>query len=413
MRRIAMLLVFASAGCAAGSGGDETSAPRDVPGDLAAEGALAGDDDGDAPGTPDVPATPVGPVASVSARDGHTCAIDTAGVPWCFGAGSRSQLGDGGITSRPTPSPAVLFEGKAAAIAPGGSHTCALREDGAVLCWGDGTRGQVGIGAAAAGTVAAPAEVTALGTGGVRAVASGLDHACAVKADGTLWCWGANDAGALGDGSYTDRSEPVQVLASVSSVSAGFRHTCAVTVGAAQCWGANDHGELGDGTTIGRAAPGAVGKLSGEVVAAGAGGAHTCVIRSGGALACWGSNDHGQLGTGERSDSPNPDPKAVPGMDAGVESVAAGGAHTCAIKTGALWCWGSGLLGQVGDGTQADRFSPAQVTGVPGPVTAVAAGRDHTCAIGAGGRLWCWGDGGRGQLGRGSTAGSGLPVQVP
>ena len=132
-------------------------------------------------------------------------------------------------------------------------------------------------------------------------------------------------------------------------------------------------------------------------VSAGAG--HTCAVASGGVW-CWGDDASGQLGDGTTTSRSTPAP--VAGLPAGATGVSAGADHTCAVASGEAWCWGNGSLGQLGDGTTTSRSTPAVVPGLPLGVTQVAAGLGHTCAV-ASGEVWCWGDNRRGQLGDGTT----------
>ena len=135
------------------------------------------------------------------------------------------------------------------------------------------------------------------------------DRVCALKTDGTLWCWGDNWAGALGDGTTTQRSTPVQVTAlenSVASVKAGYYHTCAVkTDGSLWCWGGNEKGQLGAGDTISRSTPVRIGPAEGWTAVA-TGAEHTCATRADGSLWCWGEGADGQLGTGDTTRHPEP-----------------------------------------------------------------------------------------------------------
>ena len=239
-------------------------------------------------------------------------------------------------------------------------------------------------------------------------VAPGDQHTCATRANGTLWCWGDNAYGDLGIGNQTgqDRPRPVTTPAAGgwANVTAGGDHTCAIRSGGTLwCWGDNAYGELGIGNQTGQDRPRPVTTpAAGGWASVTAGGDHTCAIRSGGTLWCWGDNAYGELGIGNQTGQDRPRPVTTPAAG-GWASVTAGGTHTCAIRSdGTLWCWGRNETGQLGIGNQNNQNLPRQVTTpAPGGWASVTAGGDYTCATRTGGTLWCWGFGDYGQLGTG------------
>jgi hypothetical protein len=223
-------------------------------------------------------------------------------------------------------------------------------------------------------------------------------HTCAIKQDGSLWCWGRNLRGQVGDGTNTDRNIPVQIMSSgVSSISLGSMHTCAIKQdGSLWCWGDNDYGQRGDGIVGSKNFP--VQIIPSGVLSVSLGSIHTCAIKQDGSLWCWGSNSYGQLGDGTYTSRTTP----VQIVPSGVKAVSLGYYHTCVIKQdSSLWCWGRDNYGN-------GITTPIQV--IPSGVSSVSSGSYHTCAVKIDGSLWCWGDNSYGQLGNGTYSASSTPV---
>jgi alpha-tubulin suppressor-like RCC1 family protein len=241
--------------------------------------------------------------------------------------------------------------------------------------------------------VLSPVRVTALGSS-VAQVTAGFLHTCARRADATVWCWGENFAGQLGDGTTSSRAMPVQVaglVGAVAEVSAGGGHSCArQTDGTLWCWGFNVTGQLGDGTATDRLTPIQVSALGTTVTEVSAGAEHTCARRTGSTLWCWGRNHFGQVGDGTFADRAAP--VQVAALEASVAQSSAGYSHTCARKTdGTLWCWGANFSGQLGDGTETERLIPVEVATLGAAVAEVSAGGSHSCARKSDHSVWCWG----------------------
>ncbi len=351
-------------------------------------------------------------VSAIAAGDEYTCALMTGGGVRCWGINGFGQLGDGTRADRVTPVDVSGVASGVCAIAAGHGHTCALMAGGGVKCWGYNYYGQLGDSTRA--DRATPVDVSGLASG-VRAVAAGLYHTCALTTVGGVKCWGDNDFGQLGDNTTINRSTPVAVsgLASgVRAVAAGLYHTCALTTGGGvKCWGSNYYGQLGDGTTINRATLVDVSGLASGVRAVAVGRDHTCALTMGGGVKCWGYNGFGQLGDGTTTDHATP--VAVSGLASGVSALAAGDGHTCALTTDSrVKCWGYNYSNQLGDGTTTNRAVPVDVSGLASGVSAIAAGYSHTCALTADGGVKCWGNNGFGQLGDGTTTDRATPVDV-
>jgi alpha-tubulin suppressor-like RCC1 family protein len=231
----------------------------------------------------------------ITAGESHTCALSAQGEVRCWGENASGQLGRRTLVARPYAAPVRRLQ-NAAEISAGGRHTCAVTTEGQVECWGANDWGQLGSGSQRAR--AEPARVTGL-AGEAVDVTSGDNHACALMSTGEIACWGANDRGQLGIAARTASSKPARVpglAGGAASVTSGDNHTCALMrTGRIRCWGANDSGQLGAGTFRPRLQPvTVVGPKNAAAVSAG--GDHTCLRTDSGSLACWGWNHWGQLG---------------------------------------------------------------------------------------------------------------------
>ncbi len=310
-------------------------------------------------------------------------------------------------------------------LSNGFDHRCVVRVDGTTWCWGKGSTYQLGTGSSAGSTT--PQAVQGLGLGVVELTA-GYRHTCARKSDGSLWCWGSNLYGRLGDGTFTLRTAPTQVASlgfDVAQVRATSDHTCAVkTSGSVWCWGRNHLGQLGapsahtcstswgtyDCSPDPLEVAGVQGAIRVEV------GKHfTCAIKTDGTTWCWGRNNHGILGIGNYSSQSAPVQALLP---AGTKDIALGDNHACALnKNGTVWCWGKNDVGEIGDNQvgsdgAGNVTAPIQVASLPSQAIAIDAGENHSCAILVDGSLWCWGGNERGQLGVGDTHNRLVPVAV-
>ena len=301
---------------------------------------------------------------------------------------------------------AVNFPLDRGSIAAGGRHSCILDEAGKVLCWGNNERGQLGDGTFDARAV--PAAVT--GDFTLASISAGVWHTCGVSRDGDAFCWGSNDAGQLGDGTTSPRAAPVRVSGSATfrQVRAGSSHSCALTrAGVVFCWGSNAVGQLGDGSRATRTTPVAV-SLGMAVGAIAVGRSHSCALTLDGTAWCWGQNDAGQLGDGSTAQRSI---AVAVATDQRFVSIATGNSHTCAVSTtGSAWCWGRNNFGQLG--VSGEAFSAPQAVEGGVPFATVTAGQVHSCARARDGRAFCWGRNTYGQLGDGTTVDRARPVAV-
>lgn len=285
-------------------------------------------------------------------------------------------------------------------VSAGAFHTCALRADSRILCWGLNTAGEVGIGRPGTGSDRG----FVLNSDNSIRVEVGGEHSCSVDPEGGLSCWGYNGYGQLGDASTKQRWLPTRVArlkGAVAEISLGTYHTCAVDSSAhTYCWGRNTSGQIGDGSTENALIPKRIADLPATVAIA-AGARHTCALLHDGKVLCWGEGTYGQLGNGSFTSSALPiEVKAVENA----VSVVAGDAHTCALtQERTVICWGANSFQELGNTDRADRNSPVVVHGVTG-VRVLSAGGKHTCALKETGRVMCWGRDSVGQLGSGPAA---------
>lgn len=306
------------------------------------------------------------------------------------------------LSASQSDSATISADSRYTAIAAGVTHAIALKSDGSLWAWGNNDHGQLGDGST--NRSLAPKRI---GTGFYSAIAAGGYHTVALKSDGSLWAWGSNAYGQLGDGVTTDSFVPKQIgTGSYTAISAGGVHTIALkSDGSLWAWGSNASGRLGDGSTTDSLVPKQIG--TGSYAAIAAGGGHTIALKSDGSLWAWGSNDSGQLGDGSTSSSLLPKQIGTGSYTA----ITAGMIHTFALKSdGSLWAWGSNFYGQFGDGAITDSLLPKQIG--TGSYSMIAAGVTHTIALRPGGSLWAWGRNNSGQLGYATTTGSYVPKQI-
>lgn len=292
-------------------------------------------------------------------------------------------------------------------ISAGTYLTLALKSDGTVWSWGMNDYGQLGNGT----NYAEGAIYKVQGLDNVVSVAAGSYHGLALKNDGTVWSWGGNNYGQLGDGTTTNRYIPVQVqnLNNVIEIAAGQYYSIALkSDGTVWAWGLNNYGVLGDGTSTSRYTPVQVHNLS-NVIAISAGDSHNLALRSNGTVWAWGNNNGGVLGDGTTQNRYIP--IQVKNLN-GVLSIAAGSRHSMALKSDeTVWTWGYNNYGQLGNGTSTDSYTPLQVQNISNAVS-IDAGYDHSMALKSDGTVWSWGDNSSGQLGDNTYAIRHLPVQV-
>jgi alpha-tubulin suppressor-like RCC1 family protein len=302
---------------------------------------------------------------SITSGSEHTCALTPAGAAYCWGANTGGQLGNGGFFSSTAPV-AVALGISFASISAGYAHTCGVENvTGVGYCWGMNGNGQLGDGTTAFRNT--PVQVS----GGItftKISSSGYLHSCGLgrapsDTEDKVYCWGTGSS----TGNNSINVTPVLVTSPLSftDIAAGARHTCAMTgSGTVYCWGDNLGGQLGDGSFSTRFSP--TTPVPGTYQMVSAGDRHSCGLQAGGAAYCWGTNTYGQLGNGG-SYSPSLVPVAVTG-GISFTTISAGPNQTCGTSTtGAGYCWGLRGYGTLGDGYMAYNITPIQVPGLAGP----------------------------------------------
>ena len=349
----------------------------------------------------------------------HSVLIETDGTAETWGYNGHGQLGDGTSISHYVPVSVNALKGTTIkSVSAGWGHTLALATDGSVWAWGYNIYGQLGNNNTSNSST--PVQVSGLSGKTITAVAGGLGHSLALDSDGNVWTWGANYSGQLGDGS-TDRSGiPVKVSDlsgnTIIAIAAGYDHSLALdTNGNVWTWGYNNTGQLGNNSTTGSNLPVQVTYLSGKTITAiAAGSHHSLALASDGTVWAWGGNFKGQLGIGNTINSSIPvQVSALSGNT--ITAIAAGAGHNLALNNyGQVWAWGYNYNGQIGDGTANDRYSPVQISALSGKtISAIAAGSSHSLAMNITGQVWAWGNNSQGQVGDGTLSTRYTPVLVP
>jgi alpha-tubulin suppressor-like RCC1 family protein len=337
----------------------------------------------------------------ISASEAHTCGIRADTSLWCWGSNGNGELGDGSGFDQTTP---VEVSTGWATVTGGEVATCGIRLDGSLWCWGSGSSGELGLGPIHGQDFPTPQQV---GSDTDWLEIAGVSQSfCAVRAPGSLWCWGLNRYGELGLGDNKPRNHPVRVGqasrwtglsgSTGERVCAVMRHDSQLR-GTAWCWG------NGFGLAPVKAASGSRWR------AISVGWEHQCARRTDASIWCWGDNQHGELGNG--TTQPEASPTKVPGADDWV-SVTAGFDSTCGLESsGALSCWGRNEFGELGVGDQVDRLVPTRVA-TPTRWRAVSDNYLNACGIRSNGSGWCWGYNIWGELGDGTHQDANTPQRL-
>jgi alpha-tubulin suppressor-like RCC1 family protein len=291
-----------------------------------------------------------------------TLAIKTDGTLWAWGRNSYGQLGDNTITHRSSPVQTVAFGTNWRQVSTGLASSVAIKNDGTLWCWGDNASGELADNTSS--KKSSPIQTVSFGNNWLQA-SIGYSHVGAVKQDGTLWMWGRNSYGQLGDNTIIHRSSPVQTFAGGSNwkqVSCTDRNTAGIKKdGTLWIWGANAYGQLGDNTTIDKSSPVQTIGYSASWKQVSFGYAHVGALKTDGTLWCWGRNLNGQIGDNSIVSKSSPVQTVAFGIN--WKAIDCGNSHSAAIKNdGSLWLWGGNSSGTLADGTTTDRSSPIQST---------------------------------------------------
>ncbi len=359
--------------------------------------------------------------ASISGGQFHSLAIKSDNTVLAWGQAANGQIGNNSVT--PSPTPIAVQQDSSVVVKPivavsaGGFHSLALRDDGTMISWGDNFYGQLGIGQSgtANSKFVAVNVIPLTSTDRFSAIATGTTHSLALRTDGVVVSWGDGAKKQLGSNlaSSTVLNE-VTSTSNIVAIAAGIAHSLALKAdGTVLAWGDDEFGQLGDNATNTSSFTPVAVQGATNIVAIAAGGYHSLALKSDGTLLAWGSNFTGELGDGTDVDKFTP--VAVGGSNSNnIVAIAAGLNHSVALKKdGTVLTWGSDEFGQLGDGTPLeDKLTPVIISGATN-IVGIAAGGLHTLALKSDGTMLSWGKDDAGQLGNDAALGNqNSPVSV-
>ena len=362
-------------------------------------------------------------LSTMTASWGHTCVVLHSGTAKCWGEGGAGRLGNGNNAGSTTPAP-VSGLTNARELVSFGHHSCAMVTDNnsSLECWGENFEGQLG-NSDGGWFYWVPSPTTMPQGRTAVTISPGGHHSCGIMDDLSLWCWGWNEHGQMGNGGGGNTDEPVNISGNlpagrtVVAVNAGWDSTCAILDdGSGVCWGVNNHGQLGDGTYVNRSTPTPISALPANraITAISIGPRSACSILDDGNVVCWGNNEYGLLGDNTTTNATTEATYVDLPLGRTAISIDVGFNHACALLDDkSAVCWGDNREGQIGDNTTTNRYKPTEISMPTGlGVASISAGRDHTCVVATNASVWCWGGHEEGQLGLGTNVDSDVPAWV-
>ena len=318
----------------------------------------------------------------VSAQGAHSLGLRADGTVWAWGSNGSGRLGDNTTTDRSSPVSVIGGFTDWISVSAGETHSLGLRANGTLWAWGSNSNGAL-LGHGAFGNRSSPVSVVGGFTDWIYANAGSI-HSLGIRANGTAWAWGSNQFAKLGDGTETTRSSPVSVIGGFTdwiSVSAGETHSLGLRAnGTLWAWGFNGFGQLGDNTTTDRSSPVSVVGGFTDWISMIARSSHSLGLRANGTLWSWGSNTNGRLG--DNTTTQRISPVSVVGGFTDWIQVSAGGTQSIGLRAnGTAWAWGLNTSGQLGDDSTSTRSSPVSVVGGFTDWISVSAGDTHSAAI--------------------------------
>jgi alpha-tubulin suppressor-like RCC1 family protein len=365
-------------------------------------------------------------VSGLSVGEDHSCAIDTGKV-YCWGNDASGQLANGVFSQSVDPVPQLISGLKnIVKVVSGNQFSCGLDSTGSIWCWGLGTQGQLGLSNDYT-SVNTPVKIN-FGTAAIALdLSAGSAHACSLMSDGTLYCWGSNQQGQLGQFviSHYDTAEVISNLnnkGTVSDFQMSSGTVCSLINSQVYCVGLNNNYIISStnkntdvlSTPIGQAGLNGLGQVQSFTLNTGG----VCSISSTGSAACIGSSQNGVAGDGAAittGSTYNVNPVLVSGWSTGVTDIIHGLVQSCGIKNGLAYCWGSNINGALGDNDSSDQTitsTPVAVSGLVANVTSIKGYDGNACVLDVNGSVWCWGNGATSLLGSGASSNERLATEV-